>query len=112
MYYAVEPLPALMEKARAAAREAVRLQPELAEARLSLGYVYYYVDSDYDGALRTMPKKVDPNGTITLTRYNYKMYERKFDEVLGILERSPAEKSRGETNAPIPRSFFGPLSMR
>ena len=212
MYYAVEPLPARMEKARAAAKEAVRLQPDLAEARLALGYVYYYVDRDYDRALSefalarrdlpndagvframaaiqrrqgkwtesiasyekaasldprnpillenfamdylavrdypaaakildravaaapdsfttrslrarvefeskgdvlpmqallaTIPENVDPNGTITLTRYNYKLYERKFDELLGILDRSPAQKSRGETSAPIPKSFL------
>jgi len=56
--------------------------------------------------LATMPENVDPNGTITLTRYNYKMYERKFDEVLGILDRTPAQTSRGETNAPIPKSFL------
>ena len=212
MYYAVEPLPARMEKAHAAAKAAVRLQPDLAEARLALGYVYYYVDHDYDRALSefalarrglpndagvframaaiqrrqgkwtdsiasyekaaaldprnpillenfamdylavrdypaaatildravaaapdsfttrslrarvefeskgdmrpmqallaAMPENVDPNGTITLTRYNYKLYERKFDELLGILDRSPAQKSRGETSAPIPKSFL------
>jgi tetratricopeptide (TPR) repeat protein len=34
------------------------------------------------------------------------MYERKFDEVIGLLERSPAEKSRGETSAPISKAFL------
>jgi tetratricopeptide (TPR) repeat protein len=56
--------------------------------------------------LASLPENVDPNGTITLARYNLKMYERKFDELIGILERSPAEKSRGETSAPISRSFL------
>jgi tetratricopeptide (TPR) repeat protein len=56
--------------------------------------------------LASLPETDDPNGTITLARYNLKMYERKFDELTGFLERSPAEKSRGETSAPISRSFL------
>ena len=56
--------------------------------------------------LASLPENVDPNGTITLARFNLKMYERKFDELIGILERSPAEKSRGETSAPLSRSFL------
>ncbi|HKP93311.1 MAG TPA: tetratricopeptide repeat protein, partial [Chthoniobacterales bacterium] len=212
MFYAVEPLPARAEKARAAANEALRLQPELPESHLALGYVHYYIDRDYDAALKEMaiarrglpndpgiframaaiqrrqgkweessasyakavsldprdpillenmgmnylavrdyakaarifdravkaapetftirelrarvefyskgdlrpmqsllaswPENIDPNGTITLTRYNYKMYERKFEELLGILDRSPAEKSRGETSVPIAKEFL------
>ena len=40
-----------MENARLAANEAIRLQPDLAEAHLALGLVYYYIDRDYDRAL-------------------------------------------------------------
>ena len=211
-YYAIEPVASRAQKARAAAREAVRLQPDLSETHLALGYVHYYVDRDYEAALKefaiahrglpndpgvframaaiqrrqgkwdessanyekavsldpkdaillenmgmnyfairdyttaakifdraiqaapntftireirarvdfyakgdlrpmqellaTWPENVDPNGTITLARYNLKMYERKFDELIGILERSPAEKSRGETSAPLSKSFL------
>jgi tetratricopeptide (TPR) repeat protein len=212
MFYAVEPLPARAQKARTAAAEAVRLQPDLAESHLAMGYVHYYIDRDYAAALRELasareglpndpgiframaaiqrrqgkweessasyakavsldpkdpillenmgmnymavrdyataarifdravkaapetftirelrarvdfyskgdlgtmqallaswPENIDPNGTITLARFNYKMYERKFDEVIAILERSPAEKSRGETSAPISKAFL------
>jgi TolB-like protein/Flp pilus assembly protein TadD len=211
-YYAIEPVVSRAQKARTAADEAFRLQPDLPETHLALGYVHYYVDRDYDRALHEfaiagrdlpndagvframaaiqrrqgkwtessanygkavsldpkdpillenmgmnyiaerdyataakifdralqaapntftirelraridfyskgdlrpmqqllarLPENVDPNGTITLARYNLKMYERKFDELIGILERSPAEKSRGETSAPISRSFL------
>lgn len=211
-YYAVEPVASRAQKARAAASEAVRLQPDLPETHLALGYVHYYLDRDYGQALQefaaagrglpndagvframaaiqrrqgkwdeskasyekavsldpkdpillenlgmnyvavrdyaaaakifdraiqaapdtftirelrarvdfyakgdlqpmqqllaTWPEDVDPNGTITLARYNWKMYERKFDELIGILERSPAEKSRGETSAPLSKSFL------
>jgi len=211
-FYAIEPLPARAQKARAGANEAIRLQPDLPESHLAMGYVHYYVDRDYDAALNelavarrglpndagvframaaiqrrqgkwdessasyakavsldpkdpillenmgmnylavrdyataarifdravkaapetftirelrarvdfyskgdlrpmqgllaALPENIDPNGSITLARFNYKMYERKFDEVLGILERSPAEKSRGETSAPISKAFL------
>ncbi|HEX8076305.1 MAG TPA: tetratricopeptide repeat protein [Chthoniobacterales bacterium] len=212
MFYAIEPLPARAHKAKAAAEEAIRLQPDLPEAHLAAGYVHYYVDRDYEAALNelalaraglpndpgiframaaihrrqgkweesnanyakavsldpkdpillenmgmnylavrdyttaarifdraikaapetftirdlrartefyakgdlrpmqtllaSLPENIDPNGTITLARYNLKMYERKFDELLGILQRSPAEKSRGETSAPISKEFL------
>jgi TolB-like protein/Flp pilus assembly protein TadD len=212
MFYAVEPLPVRAEKARSSAAEAIRLEPDLAESHLAMGYVHYYVDRDYEAALKELaiataglpnepgiframaaiqrrqgkwkesnasyakavsidprdpillenmgmnylavrdyttatrifdraikaapetftiqelrarvefyskadlrpiqtllaawPENIDPNGTITLARYNLKMYERKFDELLGILQRSPAEKSRGETSAPISKEFL------
>lgn len=212
MFYAVEPLPSHAQKARDAAGEALRLQPELSESHLAMGYVNYYVDRDYDAALNELataraglpndagvyramaailrrqgkwdessasyakavsldpkdpillenmgmnylavrdyttaarifdravkaapetftirelrarvdfyskgdlgpiqgllaswPENIDPNGTITLARFNYKMYERKFDEVIAMLDRSPAEKSRGETSAPISKAFL------
>jgi TolB-like protein/Flp pilus assembly protein TadD len=212
MFYAVEPLPSRAEKARAAAAEAIRLEPDLAESHLAMGFVHYYVEHDYEGALKELaiarsglpndpgvframaaiqrrqgkwqessasyakavsldprdpillenmgmnylatrdyttaarifdraikaapqtftirelrarvelyskgdlrplqalldgwPENIDPNGTITLSRYNLKMYERKFEELLGILQRSPAERSRGETSAPISKEFL------
>ena len=211
-FYAIEPLPARAQKARNAANEAIRLQPDLPESHLAMGFVHYYVDRNYDAALNelaiarrglpndagvframaaiqrrqgkwdesnasyakavsldpkdpillenmgmnylavrdyaraarifdravkaapdtftirdlrarvdfyakgdlrpmqtllaAMPENVDPNGTITLARFNLKMYERKFDELIGILDRSPAEKSRGETSAPISKAFL------
>jgi TolB-like protein/Flp pilus assembly protein TadD len=217
-FYAIEPLPARAQKARLAANEAIRLQPDLPESHLAMGYVHYYVDRDYDAALKelavarkglpndagvframaaiqrrqgkwdessasyakavsldpkdpillenmgmnylavrdyataarifdravkaapetftirelrarvdfyskgdlrpmqtllaTLPENIDPNGTITLARFNYKMYERKFDEVIALLERSPAEKSRGETSAPISKAFLKATAYR
>jgi TolB-like protein/Flp pilus assembly protein TadD len=211
-FYAIEPVASRAQKARTAADEAVRLQPDLPEAHLVSGFVDYYVDRDYDRALSefaiagrglpndagvframaaiqrrqgkwadsnlsyekavsldpkdpillenmgmnhlakrdyakaakifdralqaapdtftirelrartefysrgdlqpmeqllgSLPENVDPNGTITLARYNLKMNQRKFDELIAILERSPAEKSRGETSAPISRAFL------
>ncbi len=50
-YYAIEPVASRAQKARTAANEAVRLQPDLSETHLALGYVHYYVERDYDRAL-------------------------------------------------------------
>src|SRR6266576_3897856 len=51
VYHSFDPLPARREKARTAAKEALRLQPDLPEAHLALGFSYYYGDRDYERAL-------------------------------------------------------------
>jgi len=51
MYHGSDPLPARREKARLNADEALRLQPDLPEGHLALGYCYYYGDRNYDRAL-------------------------------------------------------------
>ena len=51
VYHSFEPLPARREKARHNADVALRLQPDLPEAHLALGFSYYYGDRDYERAL-------------------------------------------------------------
>src|SRR5947209_15422682 len=51
VYHSFDPLPARREKARLNADEALRLQPDLPEAHLALGFSYYYGDRDYERAL-------------------------------------------------------------
>jgi len=50
-YHDFDPTPARKAKARAAAVEALRLQPHLPEAHLAMGFYYYYCERDYQGAL-------------------------------------------------------------
>ena len=50
-YHDFDPTPERKEKARAAAVEALRLQPNLPEAHLAMGFYYYYCERDYQGAL-------------------------------------------------------------
>jgi TolB-like protein/Flp pilus assembly protein TadD len=50
-YHDFDPTPVRKEKARAAAMEALRLQPNLPEAHLAMGFYYYYCERDYQGAL-------------------------------------------------------------
>src|SRR6266853_1517290 len=51
MYHTADPTPARKEKARAAADTAIRLQPDLPEAHLALGFYYYYCERNYEKAL-------------------------------------------------------------
>jgi TolB-like protein/Tfp pilus assembly protein PilF len=51
IFHTFDPDPARRTKARALAEQALKLQPDLPEAHLALGYCYYYGDLDYDRAL-------------------------------------------------------------
>src|SRR5438874_5135572 len=51
VYHGFDPLPARRDKARLNADEALRLQPDLPEGHLALGFSYYYGDRDYQRAL-------------------------------------------------------------
>jgi TolB-like protein/Flp pilus assembly protein TadD len=54
IYHGFEPTPARRDKAKAAIDTAIRLNPDLPEAHLSLGFFYYYCDRDdghYERAL-------------------------------------------------------------
>ncbi len=50
-YHTFDPTPARREKARVTADQALRLQPDLPEGHLALGFSYYYGDRDYERAL-------------------------------------------------------------
>ena len=51
VYHNSDPAPSRREKARLNAEEALRLQPDLPEGHLALGFSYYYGDRDYERAL-------------------------------------------------------------
>ena len=51
LYHTSDPVPTRREKARFNADEALRLQPDLPEGHLALGFSYYYGDRDYERAL-------------------------------------------------------------
>ena len=51
VYHTFDPLPERRQKARLNADEALRLQPDLPEGHLALGFSYYYGDRDYERAL-------------------------------------------------------------
>src|SRR3954469_9496819 len=51
LYHTSDPVPARREKARLNADEALRLQPDLPEGHLALGFSYYYGNRHYERAL-------------------------------------------------------------
>src|SRR6266566_2059560 len=50
-YHTFDPTSARRERARVTADQALRLQPDLPEGHLALGFSYYYGDRDYERAL-------------------------------------------------------------
>ncbi len=51
IYHSFDPTTVRLEKARSLTERALKLQPDLAEGHLTLGYSYYYGDLDYERAL-------------------------------------------------------------
>ena len=54
LYHFYEPTEPLKQKAHAEALESLRLQPNLGEGHLALGMYHYYMEGDYDAALREL----------------------------------------------------------
>ncbi|HEX3619362.1 MAG TPA: hypothetical protein VHU16_03230 [Candidatus Udaeobacter sp.] len=54
VYHFYEPIEAWKQKAQVEALESLRLQPNLGEGHLALGLYHYYVEGDYDAALREL----------------------------------------------------------
>ena len=54
LYHFYEPIEPWKQKAHAEALESLRLQPNLGEGHLALGLYHYYMESDYDAALREL----------------------------------------------------------
>jgi len=54
LYHFYEPIEPWKQKAQAEAVESLRLQPNLGEGHLALGLYHYYMESDYDAALREL----------------------------------------------------------
>src|SRR5215469_13709044 len=65
MYHTFDPTPARKAKAHAAAEEALRLEADLPEAHLALGFYHYYCERDYERALEefAIAKKSLPNSS-------------------------------------------------
>jgi len=54
VYHFYEPTETWKQRAHAEALESLRLQPHLGEGHLALGLYHYYMESDYDAALREL----------------------------------------------------------
>ena len=88
---------------------AVAVAPDTFTIRELRARVGFYAHDDLGPTahlLATWAENLDPNGTVALARYNHLLFEHKYPELIRFLERSAAEKSRGETSAPITKSYL------
>ncbi len=91
IYHWFEPTEARKERAKAAAEEALRLQPALGEAHLALGLYYYWTEGDYEQALRefdlaseALPNNSDIGYFVAAMRRR----QGQWDENLELLHKS------------------------
>jgi tetratricopeptide (TPR) repeat protein len=56
--------------------------------------------------LEDLPPTEDSFGAATLARFNVAFFERRYNDALGALERSPLENLHGITSTPLPKSFL------
>jgi TolB-like protein/tetratricopeptide (TPR) repeat protein len=83
--------PARREKARSLAERAIQLQPDLPEARLALGFAYYYVDNNFEAAAREfeIAQRGLPNDSeVYLARGAIQRRQGKWDESNASLEKA------------------------
>ncbi len=91
IFFNREHTPAQSDRARVAAETAVRLQPELGEARMGLGAFYYYCLQDFDRALSELdeaqtrsPSSADIIFTVALV----KRRQGKVDEAIAAMRKA------------------------
>jgi len=90
------------DEARAAARTALRLQPNSAEAHLAMGYVHYYGDLDYSSALEELDaaQKINPNDSqVESAIAGVKRRQWRLDEAALHFERATSLSPNRATNA-------------
>jgi TolB-like protein/Flp pilus assembly protein TadD len=91
VYHFFEPIETWKEKAHAEALESLRLQPNLGEGHLALGLYHYYIEGDYDAALRELALAADalPNdGDISLYIAAVKRRAGHMKQALAAYERA------------------------
>ncbi len=89
-----------LAKAREAADRALRLQPDLPEAHLALGYYYYWGRKDYERALEVLTKAAGmrQNDPDVLEAVAYiRRRQGKMDEALDLLESAHRLNPRSVT---------------
>lgn len=99
LYYGVEHTETCKERARAAAETAVRLQPELGEARAALGVYYYVCLQDYDRALVELQEalKNSPNESTLLFYIGLvKRRQGRLDESIEWLRKAAISDPRNQ----------------
>ncbi|HEV2045000.1 MAG TPA: tetratricopeptide repeat protein, partial [Chthoniobacterales bacterium] len=93
--------PQRREQVRQAAETALRLQPDLGEAHVAMGYYFFHCLSDYDHALQLLDQALTllPNNTDAIATIGFiKRRQGKFSEALAQLERATELDPRNLTS--------------
>src|SRR5881227_3277311 len=91
IYHFYEPTETWKQKAHAEALESLRLQPNLGEGHLALGLYHYYMEGDYEAALRELALAADalPNdGDVGLYTAAVERRRGKWTQALATYQRA------------------------
>jgi len=104
-WYGVDTSSAVIDDARAAAEQALALQPDLPEAHLAMGYVHYWCHRDYAAALRefAIAQASLPNNAEVIAAIGY-VYRRQGDAARGVPEIKQA-MALDPRNSLLPREI-------
>jgi TolB-like protein/Tfp pilus assembly protein PilF len=111
VYHFYEPTEAWKEKARLEALESLRLQPNLGEGHLALGLYHYYIEGDYEAALRELALATDalPNdGDVGLYTAAVRRRAGHFTEALSAYQHAEEIDPRNSiTLYDASQTYFG-----
>ena len=88
---------------------AVKLAPQDFEMKSLRAWVDVYWKGDFtrfEQLLAESPGDASASPVAALARFNAQFFQRKFDEALAALAKTPLENMRGATSAPLPKSFL------
>jgi TolB-like protein/Tfp pilus assembly protein PilF len=97
IYHWFEPTEARKDRTKAAAEEALRLKPDLGEARLALGLYYYWIEGGYERALRefdlasaALPNNSDIGYFVAAMRRRQGRWDENLEQLRKIQTLDPA----------------------
>jgi TolB-like protein len=111
VYHFYEPIEAWKERARVEALESLRLQPNLGEGHLALGLYHYYIEGDYEAALRELSLATEalPNdGDVGLYTAAVRRRAGHFTDALAAYQRAEEIDPRNSiTLYDASQTYFG-----
>ena len=105
-YLDFQPTEAIGKRARAEAEEALRLQPDLGEGHQALGMCLYWIDKNYEGALRELELAATflPNNADIIADMAYiRRRQGRWRDALSGMNRA---LDRDPRNAPVAHELF------
>ena len=111
VYHFYEPIETWKQKTKVEALESLRLQPNLGEGHLALGLYHYYVEGDYDAALRelALATEIIPNdGDVGLYTAAVQRRGGHFTQALAAYQRAEEIDPRNSiTLYDASQTYFG-----